>query len=174
MRILIFALLLSPFFGFSQKSNATVFIRISDTKGLQIIGESIAKGFEKWIEASSTNSGGKNNTQFNFTMQVGGAAADLKRAMNNNEFLAKTEVTVIAPNPGGVGPQVLVYTIKMEQVKVLSCAEGIGCNNAMNTAVILQATRIGWTYYNQTRTGTTAVSKKFGWNADTQSEWTSF
>lgn len=174
MRTFFFILILSPFFGFSQKSTGNVFIKILDAKGLQINGESATRGFEKWMEATSTNSSGKNNTQFSFTMPVCGASAELKKALANNEFLTKAEVSVVAPNPGGAGTLALVYTIKMEQIKVLSCSETMGCNNAMNTAVTLQATRIGWTYYSQNRTGVSAISKKFGWNSDTQSEWTNF
>jgi hypothetical protein len=41
----------------------------------------------------------------------------------------------------------------------------------MNTTVLLQATRIGWTYYN---TGTQTVSRKFGWDAESNKEWVNF
>ena len=41
----------------------------------------------------------------------------------------------------------------------------------MNTNVSLQATRIDWTYYQSVRTGTQTISGKFGWDADTKSEW---
>jgi Mg2+/Co2+ transporter CorB len=51
MRTIIFILLLSPFFSFSQ--NANVFIKLTDARALQIKGESAAKGFEKWLQATS-------------------------------------------------------------------------------------------------------------------------
>jgi type VI protein secretion system component Hcp len=66
------------------------------------------------------------------------------------------------------------YTIKMENVAVLTCYEAMGCNNAMNTTVTLQITRIGWTYYNPVPTGAQTVSRKFGWDAENNREWTSF
>ena len=169
MRTIIFLLLLSPFFSFSQ--TADVFIKLTDSRALQIKGESVAKGYEKWIQATSINSGGKNNTQPGFTMQVSGASADLKKAMANGELLSKGEVYVLTP---GAGAPSLVYTIKMEQVAVLSCTETMGCNNMMNTTVSLQAIRIGWTYYQSGRTGTQAISRKFGWDAASKLEWTNF
>jgi len=44
----------------------------------------------------------------------------------------------------------------------------------MITTVTLQATRIGWTYYQIGKTGAQTISRKFGWDADTQTEWTNF
>ncbi len=169
MRTIIFILLLSPFLSVAQTTN--VFIKIFDTKGQQINGEAVTKGFEKWIQATSTSSTGKNNTQFSFTMLVCGASADLKKAMAANELLLKVEVSTVAPSSY---TGAIVYTIKMEQVKVLSCSELMGCNNAMNTTVSLQATRIGWTYYTQSKTGASTVSKKFGWDAESNKEWANF
>ena len=169
MRKIIFSLLFLPIFCCAQ--NANVFIKILDAKGQQINGESVTKGFEKWIQATSTGSAAKNNTTFNFTMPVGGASADLKKAMAADEFLMKAEVAAVAPSSY---TGLLVYTIKMEQVKVLSCSESMGCNNVMNTTVSLQATRISWTYYTQGRTGATTVSRKFGWDAEKQIEWINF
>jgi type VI protein secretion system component Hcp len=169
MRTIIFILLLSPIFSFAQKTD--VFIKLTDAKGQQIKGDAVLKGFEKWIGATSINSAGKDNTLAAFTMQVSGASADLKKAMANGELLATGEIHVIT---SGVNIPVLVYTIKMEQIAVLSCSETIGCDNAMNTTASLQATRIGWTYYQNGRGGAQTVSKKFGWDAAAKSEWTSF
>lgn len=132
------------------------------------------KGFERAIQATTFNNAGvKNNTQVSFTMAVSGASADLKRAMLAGEFLLKGEVTVLAPPADGA--PTISYTIKMENISVLSCTEIMSCNNLMNTTVSLQATRIGWTYYTQNpRGGASAVSKKFGWDSDTKSDWANF
>ncbi len=129
------------------------------------------KGYERWIQANTITTGGKNNTQLSFTMQVTGASAHLKKAVNNGEFLLAGEVNVVTPNQGA---GTLLYTIKMEQITVLSCTEELGCNNEMSTTVRLQATRIGWTYYTQGRTGTTSVSRKYGWDAAANAEWMNF
>jgi len=171
MRTIIFILLLSPIFSFAQKTD--VFIKLTDARGQQIKGESVLKGFEKWIGATTINSDGKNNTQLSLTMMVSGASADIKRALNNGELLSKAEVSAVTLIAGAVAPS-LVYTIKMEQITVLSCSETMGCNNMMNTTVSLQAARIGWTYYQSGRGGTQTVSRKFGWDAETKSEWINF
>ena len=171
MRKIILVLLLAPLFTFSQ--NTSIFIKLIDATGQQIKGESTMKGFEKNIQATSTSSAGKNNSQFNFTMTVSGASADLKKAMANGQLLPTAEVMALVPNGGGA--PALSYSIKMEQVKVISCTESMGCNAIMNTTVLLQATRIGWTYYTPNpRGGASTVSRKFGWDIATNAEWTNF
>jgi type VI protein secretion system component Hcp len=44
----------------------------------------------------------------------------------------------------------------------------------MTTTVTLKATRIGWTYYQTDKTGAAAVSRKYGWDEDTNAEWSTF
>ena len=171
MRTLIFILLLSPLFSLAQKTD--VFIKLTDAKGQQIKGEATLKGFEKWIGATTIASGGKNNTQLNFTMNISGASADLKRALSSGELLLNGQVTVTTLDASSFRP-VIAYTIKMENISVLSCSETMGCNNQMTTTVSLKATRIGWTYYQTDRTGAAVVSRKYGWNEDTNAEWTAF
>jgi len=171
MKTILFLLLLTPIISFSQKTD--VYVKLTDPKGVQIKGESTSKGFERWIGATTINFGGKNNTVVSFTMQVTGASADLKRAMANGELLLNGQITVLSASQTGGSP-VISYIIKMENIAVTSCAEGMGCNSAMNTTATLQATRIGWTYYQTDRTGVQVVSRKFGWDADTQAEWTNF
>lgn len=171
MRTIIFVLLFTPILSIAQK--ADVFIKLTDAKGQQIKGESVAKGFEGWILAATTSSTGKNNTQFSFTMNISGASADLKRAMASGELLMTGQVNVMNTNFSTGAPKP-VYIIKMGKIKVLTCSETMGCNNAMNTSVILQATRIGWTYYQTDRTGALTVSNKYGYDAETGAEWKNF
>lgn len=172
MRTIIFILLLSPIFSFSQKTN--VFIKLTDARSRQIKGEAVLKGFERWIGATSINSGGKNNSQLDFTMNISGASADLKRALANGELLFNGQVTVITSASDGSFRPITTYTIKMENISVLACSETMGCNNQMTTTVSLKATRVGWTYYQTDKTGAAAVSRKYGWDEDTKSEWATF
>jgi type VI protein secretion system component Hcp len=172
MKTIILILLLTPIFGFAQKSS--IFIKLVDARGQQIKGESFEKGFEKWILSSTAHSSGKNNTTFSFMMSISGASADLKRAMTNGEFLIDGQVVFTAIDPQGSGRLLTTYTIKMENISVLSCEESLGCNGVMNTSVTLQAIRIGWTYYQTGKTGAPVVSKKYGWDAGNNREWTNF
>lgn len=172
MRTIIFILLLCPISSIAQKMD--VFIKLTDARGQQIKGEAVLKGFERWIAATSINSGGKNNSQLDFTMNISGASADLKRALANDELLLNGQVTVITSASDGSIRPVTAYTIKMENISVLACSETMGCNNQMTTTVTLKATRIGWTYYQTDKTGATAVSRKYGWDEDTNAEWASF
>ena len=171
MRILIFVLLLSPLFSFAQKTD--VFVKLTDAKGQQIRGEAVLKGFERWIGATSINSGGKNNSQLNFTMNISGASADLKRALTGGELLLNGQVTVTTLDASS-GRWTTVYTIKMETISVSACSETMGCNNQMTTSVTLNATRIGWTYYQTDKTGALAVSNKYGYDAEKGGEWIDF
>jgi type VI protein secretion system component Hcp len=168
MRTIILLLFLIPVFASAQKQD--VFIRLTDAGGKQINGDAVVKGFERWMQGLSTNSGGKNNTQFSFTMNITGASADLKRALANGEILLTGQVNVMQM---GMTPQPL-YTIKMEKIRVLSCAEAMGCNGTMTTTVSLQATRIGWTYYQTGKTGAPTVSNKYGYDSETGGSWTNF
>ena len=168
MRTIIFLLFLVPVFAIAQKQD--VYIRLTDATGKQVNGDAVTKGFEKWMQGISTNSGGKNNTQFSFTMNITGASADLKRALANGELLMTGQVNVMQM---GITPQPL-YLIKMEKIRVLSCAEAMGCNGVMTTTVSLQAARIGWTYYQTGKTGAPVVSNKYGFDAETGGPWTNF
>jgi type VI protein secretion system component Hcp len=172
MKTIILTLLLTPVLGFSQKS--FIFIKLTDARGQQIKGESATKGYENWLQSSTTNSSGKNNTTFSFMMSISGASADLKRAMTNGEFLVDGQVVFTAMDPMASSRLLTSYTIKMEKISVLNFDESLGCNGVMNTAVTLQATRIGWTYYQTGKTGTQVVSKKYGWDAESNGEWVNF
>lgn len=171
MRIILLLLMMIPVLTFSQTSS--VFIKLTDAKGNQINGDATTKGFEKTIKAFTTGSAGKNNVQFNFTMPVTGAGASLKSAMANNEQLLNATVSVMVVN-SSTGVLHTSYTIKMEKIRVLACAESMGCNNVMTTSVSLQATRIGWTYYTTDKSGASTVSQKYGYDAETGKAWTNF
>jgi len=172
MRTLIFIFLLSPLLSFAQKTD--MFVKLTDSRNQPIKGEGMLKGYERWIVATTLTAGGKNNNQVNFTMAVGGASADLKRALATGEVLLSAQVNVLAPFNPSVPAAQISYTIKMENISVTSCSEAMGCDNVMNTTVTLQAVRVGWTYYQTGKTGAQVVSKKFGWDSSTQSEWSNF
>jgi hypothetical protein len=61
MRTLIFILLLTPILSLAQKTD--VFIKLTDSKGQQLKGDVMLKGYERWIDATTLNSAAKNNTQ---------------------------------------------------------------------------------------------------------------
>ena len=130
MRKIIFIAVLLPFFATAQKQDA--FVKLIDVNGKQINGDAMVKGFEKTMQASSTSSGGKNNIQFSFTMNITGAAADLKKAMANGELLMTGQVTLLQLVGGGGAPRP-TYIIKMKKIKVISCTESMGCNNTITT-----------------------------------------
>lgn len=171
MRTLIFILLLFPITTFSQKQD--VYIKLADTRGQQIKGDALVKGFERWLQATTISSSGKNNSQLDFTMNISGASADLKRVLANGELLLNGQVTVTTSD-ASFGRPVTAHTIKMENISVLACSETMGCNNQITTTVTLKATRIGWTYYQTDKTGSAAVSRKYGWDEETQAEWSAF
>lgn len=171
MRTLIFIMLLFPMAAFSQKQD--VYIKLTDARAQQIKGDALVKGFERWLQAATISSSGKNNSQLNFTMNISGASADLKRALSSGELLLNGQVTVTTSDASSVRPAT-AYTIKMEMISVLACSETMGCNNQMTTTVTLKATRIGWTYYQTDKTGAVAVSRKYGWDEDTKAEWAAF
>ena len=172
MRTLLLLLLLIPGLCFSQTTY--VFIKLTDAKGVLVKGDATTKGFERTIRAFTTSSSGKNNTQFTFTMPVTDAGAILKSAMNSGEMLLNAKVSVMTAN-GSTGVLQPSYTITMEGIRVTACAESMGCNAQMTTSVILNATRIGWTYYSADKSGTNVVvSQKYGFDSGTGLPWNNF
>lgn len=171
IRTIFLALVFLPFIAVAQKTD--IFIKLVDASGKQFNGDATLKGYEKQLGVITVSSTGKNNTQLLFTMPITGASADLKRSMANGEVLQSGILTVTKPDPAS-GKPLLVYTIKMENIKVTACGETIGCNNLQNTATTLTATRIGWTYYQANANGTQSISRKYGYDASTGLEWTNF
>lgn len=172
MRTIILLALLLPMVLTAQKTD--VYLKLIDAAGQQIKGDATAKGYERSIGVLSFASGAKNNTQFSFTMSISDASADLKRALGNNSFLQSGVLTVTQPNPAS-GMPMIAYTIKMENIKVNSCAEAMGCNGIITTTTVLTATRIGWTYFKpDSKTGAQTVTRKYGFDSSTGGEWTNF
>ena len=172
MRTLLFFLLLIPGLCFSQTTY--VFIKLTDARGIQINGDATTKGFEKTIRALTTSSSGKNNTQFTFTMPVTDAGATLKKALDRGELLLNAKVSVMTAF-GSTGVLLPSYTITMEGIRLAACTESMGCNAQMTTSVILNATRIGWTYYSADKSGTNVVvSQKYGYDTGTGMAWNNF
>lgn len=170
MRNIILVLLLFPLAVLAQKQD--VYIKLTDASGQQIKGDAVVKGFERSIPALSFAAAGKNNSQLSFSMNISGAAADLKKAMTNGSLLPNGILTVLQPNGGGA--PVISYTIKMENIRVNNCTESLGCNGVMTATAVITATRIGWTYYQTDNTGRSAVSRKYGFDNDNGKEWTNF
>ncbi len=148
------------------------YIKLTDASGQQIKGDTMVRGFERSITALSFTSGGKDNGQLSFSMNITGAPADLKREMTNGRFFPDGTLTVTQPN--GFGAPSISCMIKMENIRVNNCAESMDCNGVMTTIAVITATRIGWTYFQQDRSGKLAVSRKDGFDNDSGKEWTNF
>jgi type VI protein secretion system component Hcp len=170
MRTLILALLILPIAGLAQKTDT--YLKLTDASGQQIKGDAAARGFERCIGVLSFAAAGKNNSQLSFSMSITGAAADLKRAMSSGSLLPNGILTVTQPSGGGA--PAISYTIKMENIRVNSCSESMGCNGVMTSTAVISATRIGWTYYQTDNTGKSTVSRKYGFDNETGKEWTNF
>lgn len=106
-------------------------------------------------------------------MTINRASADFRKAMADGEFLTNGQVSVMGAGSMYGGPATL-YNVKLERISVLSCTDAMGCNGVINTSVTLQATRIGWTYYQTGKTGVPVISKKYGWDAESNKEWVNF
>ena len=170
MKKLLSILLLLPAIAFSQKNNA--YIKLTGATGLPIKGNSVAKGFERQIEAYPFQSNSANNdTRISFTIPVGPASGELRAGINSKQLLPNGEVTVTAR---GSDRMVIVYKINMENIKVESCNDVQDANGQMVTQVVLRAVRIGWTYYTYNKSGALTVSGKSGWDSEKSVAWTSF
>lgn len=169
-KILFILLLLSA--TIAQAQIPGIYLNLYNNNGAMIAGTGQVKGYEKWIESLTFNTGGQNNTTIEFTMPISGASADLMAAMNRGLFLPKGQVSSL--DYSGGGRTGAVYTITMENIRVLSCRDIQGCTGGLVTLVQLQATRIGFTYYQVTPDGRTIISRKYGFDTETNGEWLKF
>jgi type VI protein secretion system component Hcp len=158
-------------FQFLASDAQDVFVRLTDMNGKQIVGTSVTRGYEKTLPAFSMTSAGKNNSQITFTTTISGASAELIKAKVQGEFLMNGQITVTQPGNRG---QTIIYKINLEKITVNNCVDAIGCNNTMGTTVTITASRIGWTYYQQDKTGISTVSNKYGFDNETGRPWTNF
>lgn len=165
MRTLVFILLFIPLVSFSQKTET--YLKLVNSSGQQLKGDAVKKGFERWITLLSTTQGGKNNTQLTFTMNIGTVSADFRKALSNGEILLNGEMKTIQLANDGMSP--VTYSIKMENIKVVSYSE-----SRTQASVTLQASRIGFTYYQQSTKGTWTISNKYSYDAETGGEWKGF
>lgn len=170
MRTLILALLFFPVAALAQKTEA--YLKLTNATGQQIKGEAMTKGFERSITAQSFSTTGKNNAQLTFSMAISGAAAELKAALGSGTILPNGSLSVAQAGNSGVINT--LYSIKMENIKVNSCSESMGCNGVLTTTTVITATRIGWTYYQADALGRMTVSRKYGYDTETGKEWTNF
>jgi len=170
MKKLLSILVLLPAIAFSQKNNA--YIKLTGATGLPIKGNSVARGFERQIEAYPFQSNSANNdTRISFTMPVGPASGELRANINSKQLLPKGEVTITSR---GSDRLVIVYKINMENIKVESCDDVQDLSGQVVTQVVLRAVRIGWTYYTSSKSGALTVSGKSGWDSERSVAWTSF
>ena len=84
MRKIIFLLLHIPTISFAQRQ--TTYAKLINASGIQLKGDAVTRGFEKWITSLSNSNGGKNNKVVTFTMNKSGACADLRNAKTNGEI----------------------------------------------------------------------------------------
>lgn len=169
MRSILLILFILPAICFSQKQET--FIKLTNSSGKQVNGLSVKRGFERWINAVSFSTAGRNNSEITFTMPVSNASVELKAIANSKDALSKGQVTVSKID---LQRMTTLYTINMEQMKVMSCSDFTAAGNTMMTSVTIQATRIGWTYYAQDRMGKITISGKYGYDLSTGDNWTGF
>lgn len=166
MRKIFFLLLFIPAISFAQRQ--TTYAKLINVAGIQIKGDAVTRGFERWITVLSNSNGGKYNTEITFTMNISGACADLRNASSNGEILQKGEFSTIQIGTND-GRSNVVKTIKMENVRVISYSE-----TGTEASVTLKAMRIGWIYYQQSSKGTWTVANKTSYDASTGGQWKDF
>jgi type VI protein secretion system component Hcp len=165
MRTIIFFLFLIPSISFSQRQEN--YAKFINSSGIQIKGDAVTRGFERWITVLSNSNGGKNNTEVTFTMNISGACADLRNANTNGVNLQKGELTTTQIS--NEGRLAVVKNIKMENISVINYSE-----SGSQASVTIRATRIGWIYYQQSTKGAWTVANKTSYDATTGGPWKDF
>lgn len=178
-KIIYMLLCVLPVSVFAQ---TTIYMRIVDAGGAQILGESVAQGFNNQIVVQSF---GQENAscitiinpscrvetgQFSLNFTMDRSAPRLKKSLYTAERLQVVELTFQRQNAGAG----LNYSIiRLEDVFVKDFSEG-GATDVPTCTISFLASRIGWTYRRQLPSGQLDTPVKFGWNVATNSEWTGF
>lgn len=164
MRILLLALLL-PLFGWAQKEES--FGKFIREDGTLIKGSSVAKFYERQVPLFNLESNASaNSTTVRFTMNQEAAVGILRDLSMNGKKLRSGEFVLTYFS---FDRRQVRYKINMENVEVTEVTESNG-----SISVLLNATRIGWTYYTYTKSGLQSISSKNGWDAERRTNWTSF
>jgi type VI secretion system Hcp family effector len=171
-------LLLLPGIAVSQ---TTIYMRIVDANGTQILGESNVQGFQNQIVVLSFGQENAscitisnpscvvNAGRFSMNYITDRSAPRLKKSLFTNERLQVVELTF--SKAGGINLNYAV--IRLEDVYVKDFSEG-SSSDVPTCSISFIASRIGWTYRRQLPTGQLDTPVKFGWNVVTNSEWTGF
>jgi type VI protein secretion system component Hcp len=165
MKKIIFLLMIIPASLYCQKNDS--YGKFIDPDGAIIKGSSVTAQYERQIIILElkTNPTSK-NTSVRFKMPTGNASAVFRNAMNNQRRLQKGEIVVVALD----GDRKFVESkINMENMEVKSCND----TAISETEIEINATRIGWTYYTNTKRGT-IVESKTGWDNGANAEWKDF
>ncbi|HUC81334.1 MAG TPA: hypothetical protein VMR70_10485 [Flavisolibacter sp.] len=144
-----------------------VYLQLVDPAGQPIRGTSVDRGYERQIIATAFSGYTAGNSQLRFSMPSGSASAALANLQGSGQKLPSAVFTIT--EPGEARPNV-VSSVRLEDVAVKSVNDANG-----STAVVLQASRIGVTYFqNNRKTGERTVSGKTGYDFTTKQPWNSF
>ncbi|MGZ5287597.1 MAG: hypothetical protein ACXWB9_10450, partial [Flavisolibacter sp.] len=106
-----------------------------------------------------------------FTMSVQPASGVLQGLQQNGTKLSTALVTFTQKGEQGI---IVIYTIRMEEIEISSCAN-VNDSNGNNTLVELRPARMGTTYYSFNRkSGVNTVSSKTGYDYINGKPWTKF
>lgn len=143
------------------------FLKLTDPNGQMIRGTSTQRFYERQIIASFFSGVSSGNPQIQFTMPPGAASAALTNLIGSKQNLLNGLFSITQYGETGLA---LLYSVRLEDIKVISVREGEGGTN-----VTLQASRIGTTYYQyDRRTGQRVVSGKTGFDFTSNSNWNNF
>ncbi len=143
------------------------FLKMVDAKGQLIQGTCVQRGYERQIIATSFSGVTTGNAQVKYTMPSGGASAMLATMQGSKQKLPYAVFTITEPGEARLN---VLSTIRLESVSIIRVEDANG-----NTNVILQAARIGTTYFqNNLKTGIRTISGKTGFDYTTNQTWNSF
>ena len=165
MKFFLILLFFSPILLWAQKDET--FAKFINEDGSVIKGSSMTQFYERQIPLYNleTNSAG-NSTIVRFIMPTESASGVFRNIMNSQGRMRSGEIQVTYIS---LDRRLVRFKINMENIAIEECTDSGG-----TTVVQLHATRIGWTYYNYTKSGTQTVASKSGWDEQLRASWTAF
>lgn len=166
-QILMLGLLVAGSISAAKQTKQQTFLQIVDANGQLIRGTSLQRGYERQIIATTFSGVTAGKAQAQFTMPSGGASAILATLQGKKEAIPYAVFTITIPAEAGLN---VLSTVRLEAIRVLSVEDANG-----TTSVILQASRIGTTYFQYNlKTGIRSVTGKTGYDFATGQTWNAF
>lgn len=165
-------LLAFSFFFTTEMQAQIVYARITDNAGNVLRGEVLTRGYERQFQLFNFPGVTSMDPQVRFSLSTQPSTATLQNIQQAKSMLGSVFITVFR-NKSSDQAMSINYTILLQNVRILELVNSVNGGVTL-TNLLLQAEKIGTTYYEPLRGGGIRVSSKTGYDFLNRQPWTGF